>query len=130
MSYIYKPTHIFSKQNSEQASVIELFTLVGNEDFIDDDGHPQIRVDDKRTYAKKTSRVDGSIKYSIRMGTDKKLYNPVSPIDKDSNSVLLDKVSRSNDRFRSVNKKTFDWYLEFLASKNTAWLHNAEREAQ
>lgn len=130
MNYIYKPTHIFSKQTSDNAESVELYTILGAEDFLDENNSPKLKIEDKRTYAKKTTRIDGSIKYSIRMGADKKLYNPTSPIDTDNGSVFLDKVSRSNDKFRSVNKKTFDWYLKFLSSKNTAWLHNAEREAQ
>lgn len=130
MNYIYTPTHIYNNNNTEQTENVELFTMLGMEDFLDDNQCPQTRIDDKRTYAKKITRNDGTIKYTIKMAPDKKLFNPISPIDKDSNSVFLDKVSRSNDKFRSVNQKTFDWYLKFLSTKNTAWLYNAEREAQ
>mgnify|MGYP003333029329 CR=1 FL=1 len=128
---IFQPSHIFSSQRQEDTEEVYVFyTMAGNEDFLDQDSFPRLKQDGQDVYAKKTTRIDGSIKYLIRTGLDKKLYNPISPIDKESNRQFLDRVSRSNDRFRSVNQKVFDWYLRFLQTKNTAWLYNAEREAE
>lgn len=130
MTHIFKPSHIFTGQTGGQTEECEMFTLDGLQDFKDVSEAPRVNTEDDRVYAKRTKRIDGTIKYSIRTGLDKKLYNPISPIDKESNRAFLDKVSRSNDKFRSVNQKAFDWYLKFLITKNTAWLYNAEREAE
>lgn len=130
MNYIFKPSHIFTNDPQHQDEKLELFTIVGHEDYTDENGYPCTRTENQYTYAKKITRTDGSAKYTIRIGADKKLYNPVSPIDKMSNSLFLDRVSRSNTKFRSVNQKTFEWYLQFLTTKNISWLHNAEREAE
>lgn len=130
MTHIFKPSHIFAEQTSNQTEKCEMFTLDGLQDFYDANQTPRLNNEDDRVYAKKTIRIDGTIKYTIRTGLDKKLYNPISPIDKESNRAFLDRVSRSNDKFRAVNQKSFDWYIRFLTTKNTAWLHNAEREAE
>ena len=83
-----------------------------------------------KVYAKKIQRKDGSYKLSIRTGTDGKLYNPMSIYGKEKASTLLDNVCKSNDKFKTVNEKTFTWYTQFLKTKNMAHLYNAEREAE
>ena len=87
------------------------------------------KLDDK-VYAKKIQRKDGSYKLSIRTGADGKLYNPMSIYGKEKSSTLLDNVCKSNDKFKTVNEKTFTWYTQFLKTKNMAHLYNAEREAE
>jgi hypothetical protein len=59
-----------------------------------------------------------------------KLFNPVSiyGVEKDKN--FLDRICRSNSKFKEVNHKVFDLYVKFLQSKNISWLNNAEREAE
>lgn len=127
---IFEPSHIYNADTSKQNETEQLYTILGKEEYIDSDQNPRKHTDNNEVYAKKNTRIDGSVKYLIKTGIDKKLYNPLSPIDKESNRAFLDRVSRSNDRFRSVSQKTFNWYIQFLRTKNTAWLHNAEREAE
>jgi hypothetical protein len=43
---------------------------------------------------------------------------------------FLDRICRSNDKFKTVNEKAFNWYVQFLSSKNLSWFHNAEREIE
>lgn len=126
---IFQPSHIYNTDTKKNSETEQLYTMLGQEEYLDKDQSPRTETENI-AYAKKIIRVDGSIKYLIRTGMDKKLYNPLSPIDKESNRAFLDRVSRSNDRFRSVSQKTFNWYMQFLQTKNTAWLHNAEREAE
>ena len=66
-------------------------------------------------------------------------YESVIPKDNDqimsvdckSFSETIDRVSTiSDEKFRTVNPKTFGLYLQFLSSKNLAYLYNAEREAE
>jgi len=106
----------------------EYFTMVGLENFVDNNNYAKRTVKDDKTFAQKITRDDGSIKYSIRVDTDGKLYNPINMYDKQVNRNFLDKVCRSS-KFRNVNYKIFDFYINFLNSKNLAWLNNAEREA-
>lgn len=127
---IFQPSHIYISNTKSDQESEEFYTISGQQDFLDTNNLPRLKLDNSRVYAKKISRTDGSIKYMVRTGMDKKLYNPISPIDKESNRAFLDRVSRSNDRFRMVNQKTFELYLQFLQTKNVAWLHNAERESE
>jgi hypothetical protein len=57
------------------------------------------------------------------------MFNPVS-IYGNKDLRLLENISRNNKQYKEVNQKVFDMYLQFLSTKNTAWLHNAERESE
>jgi hypothetical protein len=41
---------------------------------------------------------------------------------------FLSKIGRKEYNFKQVNQEIFDMYLNFLSTKNIAWLNNAERE--
>ena len=128
-NYIFKPSSRFSKQE-EKDTTTEYYTIVGSEEFVDDQGYPKIANESKNTFAKKTTRKNGSMKYSIRLNNSGKLSNPTSVYGQEKDQTFLDKVCRSNDRFKEVNQKVFDLYMNFLKTKNIAYLNNAERENQ
>ena len=67
-------------------------------------------------------------KYVIKLSNNGKLYNPISVLGEEKTFTFLDKICRSNNRFKTVNEKAFNWYIQFLRSKNLAWFYNAERE--
>jgi hypothetical protein len=43
-------------------------------------------------------------------------------------SRFLAKIGKNEWSFKSVNKDIFDKYVNFLRTKNIAWLNNAERD--
>jgi hypothetical protein len=43
---------------------------------------------------------------------------------------FLAKAGKPEYSFKEVNEKTFSFYVNFLSTKNTAWLSNTERELQ
>jgi len=109
----------------------ELYSAMGSHDYLDDQNYPRIsKENDKRILAKKIRREDGSTKYSIKLTNNGKMENPLSMYGVEKDTTFLDRVCRSNDRFKEVNFKVFDLYINFLKTKNIAWLHNAEREAE
>ena len=109
----------------------EFYTILGSEDYIDSNSFPRIESDtDNRILAKKIVRDDGSIKYTIKTDATGKFQNPVSIYGNEKTNNFLDRVCRSSDKFKEVNMKTFNMYVTFLRTKNAAWLHNAEREAE
>ena len=128
--FIYKPTSTFTAKTSDKEDASEFFTLSGLEDSLDDQECPKVNSESKKIFAKKTTRKNGSIKYSIRLNSGGKLSNPASIYGQEKDLTFLDRICRSNDRFKEVNKKVFDLYMEFLKTKNTAYLNNAERENQ
>ena len=40
----------------------------------------------------------------------------------------MSKIGKNEYNFSKVNQRVFDMYLNFLRTKNIAWLNNAERE--
>lgn len=121
---------IFSgaKNVIQQTPSVEYYTVSGMEDFCDDNQLPRVNNDSDKVYAKKTIRDDGTIKYSIKLSLNSKLYDPVSQITNESNKNFLDNTVRGDNRFKSVSPKVFDLYTSFLKTKNNSWLLNAQRE--
>ena len=128
---LYKPDNLYKSQSDVKEDLLqqEFFTLSGNEEFILQDTPRRHKIDDG-VYAKRIQKKDGTFKLSIRTSTDGKLYNPMSIYGEEKKSTLLDNVCKSNEKFRTVSPKTFDLYIQFLTSKNLAYLYNAEREAE
>jgi len=127
-NFIFNPTSKFTEETVQQETSAELFTVFGKQDFLDGDRNPQLNLESDEVFAKRALRKDGSIKYSIRLSNTGKLYNPVSILGQEINNSFLNRVCRSNSKFKEVNEKTFNWYVKFLKTKNIAWLNNAERE--
>lgn len=125
--FIFNP--VDNQRNSDADN--EFYSAIGSHDYLDTNNYPRItKENDKRVLAKKIIREDGSIKYSIKLTNSGKMQNPISMYGVEKDNSFLDRVCRSNDRFKEVNYKVFDLYINFLKTKNIAWLHNAEREAE
>jgi hypothetical protein len=105
------------------------FTITDHADFTDNDGNKRTVNDNENVYAKRIIREDNSIKYSIKIDTKGKLFNPISIYGQDQSNNFLDKTCKDS-KFRTVNFKTFEMYIKFLNTKNLSWLYNAEREAE
>lgn len=107
----------------------EYYVLTEAGDFID--SNKNTRVLEKNIHkalAKKIIRDDGSIRYLVKINNTGKLYNPVSIYGQEKTNTFLDKVCKTESKFRDVNAKAFDLYVNFLNTKNLSYLHNAERE--
>ena len=64
--------------------------------------------------------------YWIKASKTGSFFNPYGMYDENQSKR---KISGNNEwNFRQVGKKTYEFYLQFLQSKNRAWLINAERE--
>lgn len=123
--YSNKPDHNAISANLEN----EYFSLKGFADFIDTNNNNRIKEEDSdKVFAKKLVRDDGSYRLYIRLDNNGKLYNPMSIYGETKQSSFLDRVCRSQNKFKEVNQKAFSLYLSFLKNKNLAWFHNAERE--
>jgi hypothetical protein len=109
----------------------EFYTLIGLEDYKDNSNNPRVNNDnDTKILAKKIVREDNTVRFSIKLGSNGKMYNPVSIYGEEKTSNFLDRICRNTNKFRDVNAKAFDLYIKFLKTKNTAWLNNAEREME
>jgi uncharacterized protein YigE (DUF2233 family) len=66
--------------------------------------------------------------YYIKIGIYGKIYNPIGLYSEGKAKKFLSKIGKNEYNFDRVNEKVFNMYLNFLKTKNLAWLNNAERE--
>jgi hypothetical protein len=126
-NFIFKPSSLFTKKDNIE-EITELYTLIGTESFIDEANKARSKEENNTVLAKKIIRKNGSIKYTIRLGNNGKFYNPISIYGQEKTHTFLNRICRSNDKFKEVGQKVFSMYLEFLNTKNISLLINAERE--
>lgn len=120
----------FIFQSIDQQTLLEneYFCLHGLQDYFDAQGFPRCKEDNKNILAKKIARLDNSIRHMIRISKDGQLHNPVSIYDDETHQPNKSYINNNSVKFKRVSSKVFEMYLNFLKTKNTAWLHNAERE--
>lgn len=106
----------------------DLYCLKGNEDFVDNDGYPNLIKDSNKVLAKKITRTNSQPQYFIKLSNNHKLFNPLGAGLEDRAYSIIDNVCRPSDKFKAVNENVFIMYLNFLSSKNLSWLNKAERE--
>lgn len=122
---------ILEHNNKTANQTNEFYTLIGLEDYKDEQNNPRITYENsEKILAKKIVREDLSVRFSVKLGANGKMYNPVSIYGEEKTNNFLDRICRNNNKFRDVNAKAFDLYVKFLKTKNVAWLNNAEREME
>jgi hypothetical protein len=102
------------------------YTVFGEHDDIDMSGNPLI-TDEKKclAYIKGSGN---SEQYYLKIGLHGKIYNPIGLYSEGKSNKFLSKIGKQEYNFTKVNSKVFNMYLNFLRTKNLAWLNNAERE--
>jgi len=115
------------KKNNETKSESGFYTIFGNHVYLDDNGNPRVNDDNPNTFAKCVSSENGS-RYFIKVGLYGKIFNPIGLYSEGRQNKFLSKVGKKEYDYKEVNQKVFDLYVNFLRTKNQAWLNNAERE--
>ena len=115
-----------NKENKSEKTY-EFYTLIGKHKFLDKDKNPRVENENEDTFAKKII-VNNNTKYYIKTGTYGKIYNPIGLFSEGTANKFMSKVGKKAWQFKEVNLKIFNMYINFLKTKNTAWLINAERE--
>lgn len=105
----------------------ECYTILGHQDYLDDIERPRVNNEDD-ALAKAVSVDNKPQRFYIKVGTYGKIYNPIGLYSEGQSKKFLAKIGRKEFEFKEVNQKIFDLYVNFLSTKNTAWLNNAERE--
>ena len=131
MAFFQQQDNIYKREAniSDEDLTSVFYTLFGQEDELVED-KPIKSIEDDEVYAKLLQKKDGTYKHMIRTSADGKLYNPMSIYGQEKTNDFLDRVCKSNDKFKTVNEKAFNWYVQFLSTKNLGWFHNAEREIE
>lgn len=122
MSDIFEINPSKEKNTSEY----EYYTVIGKHTHIDSDKNP--RANDQKTALAYTKVSEQEKQYYIKVGLYGKIYNPIGLYSEGRANKFLSKVGKAEYNFTRVNQKVFDMYINFLRTKNIAWLNNAERE--
>lgn len=102
------------------------YCLLGQHDNLDNEGYP---IASSKDEALAFTKVVGSeTQYFLKVGLYGKVYNPMGLYSEGKSNKFVAKIGKNEYNFTRVNQKVFDMYLNFLKSKNLAWLNNAERE--
>lgn len=106
---------------------VRMYTVLGEHDFIDNDNYPRVEPESVKALAK--TIVSGRrTRYFVKMGAYGALFNPMGMFSEGKQNKFLAKIGKNEFEFKEVNSRIFDLYLNFLTSKNIAWLNNAQRE--
>tara|TARA_R110000824_G_scaffold273457_1_gene461944 strand:+ start:169 stop:561 length:393 start_codon:yes stop_codon:yes gene_type:complete len=127
--------HKINEERDVQKSVQEeissqetaFYTMFGKHEWLDEEGFPRAHSESLDTHAK--SIVDeNKSKFFVKRGRYGKLFNPIGIFSEGTSGKQLRHAGRPEWQFKEASKETFDFYIRFLKTKNSAWLHNAERE--
>lgn len=117
-----------NKDKEDQEYKYTYYVLFGQHDNLDENSNP-ITLDSKKSIA--YSRLNNSTMtedYYVKVGLYGKIFNPMGLFSEGRQNKFLSKVGKNEFNFTKVNKKVFQMYVNFLRTKNLAWLNNAERE--
>ena len=121
--YIFVPDKKTTKDNQQN----EYYTLYGKHNQLDEYGQPVCDSTSPDLLAKTTLAGDKKT-YWVKVGDHGRVYNPIGMYSEGKHNKFASRSGKNEFEFRKVNKKVFDFYVNFLRTKNLAWLHNAERE--
>jgi hypothetical protein len=117
--FLFVPNKEGEEEQVEQWP-IAFYTLLGNNEDVDNEGNPTLSESNDNCYAK---RIDNVFFIKTVSG---QLFNPMG-MDADAQKYK----KQAGDyviRWERVSPKTFDRYLMFLRTKNEAHFHLANKE--
>lgn len=118
---------IFHQDNARAETPAETeqkyYTLLGNQDYVDSENFPRLVENGDKVFAKNIGT-----KYYVLQSPYGKLYNPLGMNTEYKTDKFLAKIGRNEYSFKQVNQRIFNFYVNFLRSRNVAWINNAERE--
>lgn len=141
---------LYSPQDNEEVQIelkpfdareVTIFTMFGRHHELDPSGYPllyDVRYEDGQVdvaeesadaYAKMT-HTSNRTKYYIKAGAGGHFYNPIGMYEGAGRSSNRTRLGRAEWNFVEVHKRCFQFYIDFLRTKNKAYLSNAEREVK
>ena len=108
---------------------VVFFTISGKENLTDEEGYPILTSDKKDLICARLDTNGDHNRYFVRRDGDGSFYNPIGLYSDGYMTRTGKRISKPELDFRTVNQNVFYLYLQFLKTKNEAWLRNAERSA-
>lgn len=122
--YIYTQHKVTAEQSKVE---VKNYTMLGYQEYIDDEDKPRVSDNSDKIFAK-TILANQRVRHFVKVGAYGKLFNPMGMFSEGQENKFLSKIGKNAFEFKEVNMRIFDLYLNFLTSKNIAWLNNAQRE--
>jgi len=110
-----------------------IYTITGKQECLEKGKYPCIKMDSETAqespdaFAMKIT-IGQRTKYYTKRGKHGRLYNPIGMFSEGMASKRLGHAGKLEWRFTEVSERVFNFYRDFLTTKNIAHLHNAERE--
>lgn len=117
----------FGNPNEETTVENKFYTILGKQDFVDGDGYTRAHEENVNNHLAKLQLLNNTKpRYFVKMSEFGSLLNPISSMNQSSYSFK--KADFVNGKYIEVNKRVFKLYIDFLKTKNNAYLINAEKE--
>lgn len=122
-----------NKEVRSEAQVVT-YTVTGKQDFLDEEGFPRLsdtadkKAEERHEAYAKILPDKGKQKFFAKIGRHGRLYNPIGMYSEGTSARHVKHAGRPEWEFREITRKVFNYYIQFLKTKNTAWLNNAERQ--
>lgn len=114
------------------------YTTLQYQEYEDDQEFSRTTKDSDKVFAKAiknglsrdiSSQESFQYRYYVRLESNKKLYDPFPKYStSDNKNSFVDRVCKSTNSFKEVNKSLFEKYITFLKTENTQWYKEASRE--
>lgn len=113
-----------------------VYTSFGKHDYLDGDDNPilgdesenSLAEDRPLAFAKEVSVNGRNSSYYVKRASGGRFYNPQGIDDEGRHNKQLHHTGKSKFEYHTVNKRSFEFYVAFLRTRNLAQLRNAERE--
>ncbi len=120
------------KEDDGDYREVAVYTFMGKHDVLDATGFPILACEEDifshpDAYAVKIIKGERT-NYWVRRNKRGALFNPIGLYSEGNSQKRLRHAGRPEWRLEPTSVKVFDFYVNFLKSKNSAWLNNAERE--
>jgi hypothetical protein len=115
----------------DKKRIVDVFTISGKQTEKDSDGFPRLDEDQQDHYDAYAKRITlgKRVKYYVKRGRYGKLYNPIGMYSEGTAKKQMRHAGRPEWEFKETNETVFNKYINFLRTKNVAWLNNAERDS-
>lgn|GEM_PF-1642139 len=129
---------INEEKKKDEPFYYEVYTFFGKHDYLDENKNPLLdyEIDEKNkdevfslkdAYALKFTKGNRS-NYYVKRNRHGRLYDPVGMYSEGRADIFMNEAGRPQWKFEPVSKKVFDLYVNYLKTKNPAWINNANRE--
>ena len=117
------------KESYDQNQTI-FYTTMEDKSQLDNNGFP-VTLDENSACAKKTyNQGTTKTRHFIKVDSYGRAYNPIGMYSENQINKFSARAGKKIYTFKEVNDKVFNYYINFLRTKNQALLRNTEREME